>query len=382
MDDEPVDRTGIPAVVVPDAVDGAHPESTPRASEPGQLPGGPPHSTEQRMRVLVFTVAARDYVVDIAQTREVVRGATVAAMPGVAPFVQGVIKRRGRIVPVVNLRRRLGLPLLPSPQETCIVVVRLPSGPVGFLVDGVLELVWVWPGDFEAPSPLLARPDQEYVRGVAYLGDRVLTMLDLTRALAPAEQDDLTRSLVGAAEPGEFQANHIPDADEDAATGEREGGERQRRVRLLAFEMAGALYAVALARVSEVRELGPLMPLPHLPPYVLGLVNLRGAVVPVIALDEVVAVAEPSGLPPALQGAGQRLIVLKGSGYQVALRVPSMHGLIEAPVVAYHAALPGAGLLEECILGFAVVEDRLVTCLDAAALIARTALLDHAGAAL
>lgn len=382
MDDEPVDRTGIPAVVVPDAVDGAHPESTPRAAEPGEPSGGPPHSTEQRMRVLVFTVAERDYVVDIAQTREIVRGETVVAMPGVAPFVQGVIKRRGRIVPVVNLRRRLGLPLPPSPQETCIVVVRLPSGLVGFLVDGVLELVWVRPGDFEAPSPLLARPDQEYVQGVAYLGDRVLTMLDLTRALAPAEQGDLTRSLVGAAEPGEFQEGHTGDADEDAATGEREGGEPQRRVRLLAFELAGALYAVALASVSEVRELGPLMPLPHVPPYVLGLVNLRGAVVPVITLDDVVAVAEPTGLPPALQGAGQRLIVLKGASYLVAVRAPFVDGLIEAPVVAYHAALPGAGLLEECILGFAVVEDRLVTCLDAVALIARTALLGHAGAAL
>ena len=330
------------------------------------------------MRVLVFTVAEHDYVVDIARMQEIVRGETVVEMPGVAPFVQGVIKRRGRIVPVVNLRRRLGLPLPPSPQETCIVVVRLPIGPVGFLVDGVVELVWVRPGDFEAHSPLLTRPDQEYVQGVAYLGDRVLTMLDLTRALAPAEQDDLTRALTDAPSP-EFQGDHTGDVgDHDA-----EGGAPQRQVRLLAFELAGALYAVALTSVSEVRELGPLTPLPHVHPYVLGLVNLRGTVVPVIGLDELVTAAEAAGCPPAVLGAAsQRLIVLKGPGYLVALRVPSVHGLIEAPVVAYQAATPpGAGLLDECILGFAVVEARLVTYLDAAALIARTALPGPAGAA-
>lgn len=147
--------------------------------------------TQAKLRVVVFKVAGQEYVVEVSQVQEIIRLPTLKPMPGAPKLVEGVVKRRGRIVPVVDLRKLLHTPVTPPTSETCVVIARLGFGPVGLIVDAALELVWVKTKDFEVPSPLLAGADRPYVQGVAYVGERVWMMLDVELLLALSEHQAL-----------------------------------------------------------------------------------------------------------------------------------------------------------------------------------------------
>jgi len=127
----------------------------------------------------------------LAQVEEIIRPTDLIRMDGTPESVEGLVKRRGRIVPVVDLRKRLGLPVSPFTVETCVIVIKLPFGAVGFVVDSAAELMWVNTRDFEVPSPVIVDIDQVYLQGVAHLDDRLLVMLDLEQLLTAKEQDEL-----------------------------------------------------------------------------------------------------------------------------------------------------------------------------------------------
>ena len=148
--------------------------------------------TQPDLRVVVFRMAGHEYVVDVAQVQEIIRPTDLMEIDGVPDYIEGLIKRRGRIVPIVDLRKRLGRKASPPTPETCVLIAKLPVGPVGFLVDSASELMWVKTQEFEVPSKVIAGIDQAYVQGVAHLGNRVLVMLDLELLLTPGEQEELS----------------------------------------------------------------------------------------------------------------------------------------------------------------------------------------------
>src|SRR4029079_14295077 len=94
-------------------------------------------SLTTRLRPLVFTMDRQEYVVEVAQVREIVRPAGLIRLGGAREHVLGLIKRRGHIVPVVDLRKRLGVGLQPFGVSTCAIIAKLQAGPVGLLVDSV-----------------------------------------------------------------------------------------------------------------------------------------------------------------------------------------------------------------------------------------------------
>jgi purine-binding chemotaxis protein CheW len=109
------------------------------------------------------------------------------------------------------------------------------------------------------------------------------------------------------------------DTGYDDAGGEAAGEAGLRR--LLAFELAGELYGVPIVDVAEIRELLPTTPLPNVAPHLLGLINVRGTVLPVVDLRRIF------GLESAADGPETRLVIMKGPGYQIALRVDAIRGL-------------------------------------------------------
>lgn len=163
------------------------PENPERQSEPG--PPAPlsvaraaglarRKYTQPQVRVVAFKLAGYEYVIDVAQVQEIVRPGDLVTIGGVPDYIVGLVKRRGRIVPVVELRQQLGLPAGEHTPETCVIIVKLAQGPVGLVVDSASELMWIKPRDFEVPSPIIAGARQGYLLGVAHLGDRALVLLD------------------------------------------------------------------------------------------------------------------------------------------------------------------------------------------------------------
>ena len=365
------------------------------------------------LRVVVFQVAGHEYVVDVALVQEIVRLADLSTgrearlihVDGAPEYVEGVIKLRGRIVPVVDMRKHLGVKGCPTTADTCAIVAKLSIGPVGFIVDAISELMWVKRHDFQAPSPLIAGIDrnmfpQIYLQGMAHLGERLLVMLDLERMLTPGEHGGSlsvgaglrTRPSAGK------QPMPGPEPVETLFSGQveveaQEAGQASARSDLrglVVFELGGESYGVPITDVAQVREPLPIMPLPNVPSYVLGLINLRGVILPVLDLRQ------KFGLALEPDGPGTRLVVLKAlrqaqgrllrqaqnkllwtdhrqvegsGGCPVALRVDRVHGLARLPQVAFQPAPPGVARIDpEYYDQVAVLDGRLLIELDIQAL--------------
>ncbi len=316
----------------------AGPEGVPPAAETGPLPLRRKYA-QPDLRVLVFKMAGHEYVVDVALVQEIVQPTDLIHMDGVPGYIEGLIKRRGHVVPIVDLRKRLSLGVSPPTAETCAIVVRLSVGLVGFVVDSVSELRWVKTHDFEVPSPVIAGIDQFYLQGVAHLGHRLLVMLDLERLLTSDEQHELSQvdSTFETLFSGEVDAGAGEAAPADA---DPSPGSEHRLRNLVVFELGDELYGVPATEVIEVRAPLALMPLPNVPPHVLGLINLRGVVLPVLDLRR------KFGLHLKPHGPDNRLIILKGPGYSVAVWVDRVLDLARLPRADFQPAPPGVARID------------------------------------
>jgi purine-binding chemotaxis protein CheW len=139
-------------------------------------------------QLVVFQLGAELYGVEISRVHEIIRLQSVTKVPRAPSFVEGVINLRGKVIPVVDLRRRFGLPTADHTRASRIVVVELGDQVVGIVVDGVSEVLRVNTATVEPPSPVVAGIDSEYLHGIAKLDDRLVILLDLDRILARDQQ--------------------------------------------------------------------------------------------------------------------------------------------------------------------------------------------------
>lgn len=143
---------------------------------------------EQITQLVVFQLGQELYGADITVVREVSPVQRVTRVPRTPKYIEGVTNLRGRVIPVVDLRRRLGLPVTAATKSTRIAVAELEGGQVGMIVDAVLEVLRVPQGSIEPPSQLLSKVDSEYVSGVAKVDGRLIILLDLGRVLQREER--------------------------------------------------------------------------------------------------------------------------------------------------------------------------------------------------
>jgi purine-binding chemotaxis protein CheW len=143
-------------------------------------------------QLVVFQLGSEAYGVRIDVVREIITLHQVTAVPHAPAFVEGVINLRGRVIPVIDLRRRLDLPPTERGRMTRIVVVEAEGGTVGMVVDAVSEVLTVGASAIEGPSPYLG-VEVDGVRGVAKLEDRLIILLDLDKILTGDERAQLSR---------------------------------------------------------------------------------------------------------------------------------------------------------------------------------------------
>jgi chemotaxis signal transduction protein len=134
---------------------------------------------ERVMHVVVFSLGGERYALPIARVQEVIRHAQPRPVGSSVPFVAGVIELRGRIVPVCDITARVGARAARCEQQK-IVIVDLPGGQAGVLVDAVDEVVTV-PEDRLAPVP--AEITTDWLSAIARLGDELVMVLDPERLL-------------------------------------------------------------------------------------------------------------------------------------------------------------------------------------------------------
>jgi purine-binding chemotaxis protein CheW len=147
---------------------------TPQPREPG------PERLEQ---LLTFIVDGREYGVDILRVQEIRGWSPTMPIPGAPPYIKGVINIRGDIVPIADLRLRLGLRALEYGETTVIVVLRVNVGGreriMGIIVDAMSDVTSIPASCIRTPPELCHGEDVLRTRGIAVLDGKMLTIVDV-----------------------------------------------------------------------------------------------------------------------------------------------------------------------------------------------------------
>ena len=130
-------------------------------------------------KYLTVCLDHESYALAVLKVREIIRMQKITPVPQMPEFVKGVINLRGRIIPVVDLRDRFGMPETEPTKEPRIVVAERSSTRVGLIVDGVSEVLLLRTESVETTPEVAAGADAEYLRGIAKLGDRLVLLLEL-----------------------------------------------------------------------------------------------------------------------------------------------------------------------------------------------------------
>lgn len=143
------------------------------------------------LQLVVFRLKEQVYGVDINHVLEIIRAAGVTAIPGAPAFVEGVINLRGRVIPVIDLARRLGLGTTGRSENTRIIIVEVGGATAGMVVDGVSEVLRLSPDDIQPPPAMVAGVSAAFLQGIALVGERLVILLDVTRIFHREEKEAL-----------------------------------------------------------------------------------------------------------------------------------------------------------------------------------------------
>ena len=149
-------------------------------------------AAEATEHLATFFLGDEEYGVDVRLVQEIIRVAEITQVPRAPEFVKGVINLRGRIIPVVDLKRKLGLGDVVLGRLSRVVVVKLRDRMIGLLVDGASQVLKVLVSCIEAaPEEIVdAAIEQSAIRGVAKLEKRLIILIDLARILALELRED------------------------------------------------------------------------------------------------------------------------------------------------------------------------------------------------
>lgn len=141
-----------------------------------------PHD-DDLLQLVTFRIGEEEFGVDILAVQEIIRLMQITMVPRAPEFIEGVINLRGKVIPVVNMRARFNKEHHEPDSSTRIVVMELDQKIVGFLVDGVSEVLRIPENTVEDPPPVVAGIGSEYIRGIGKLDNRLLILLDLDHLL-------------------------------------------------------------------------------------------------------------------------------------------------------------------------------------------------------
>jgi len=142
------------------------------------------------MRLVTFTVGRQEYGVDMDQIREVIRLPEIIPIPDVPVWVEGIMDLRGEVIPVVGLRKKLGLEASDRPALNRVLIAHRSGRSFGLVVDAVTGVTPIQAQDLSRTDALLSQA--RYLAAVARVGSRLVPMLDLCAMVSDTEAGQIT----------------------------------------------------------------------------------------------------------------------------------------------------------------------------------------------
>lgn len=135
------------------------------------------------LQIVGLRIGRETYGIPIALVREIVRVPSITAVPNAREYVEGVINLRGKIISVVDLRKRFGEVKVENNKKNRIVVVEFEGRTVGLVVNSASEVLKLSASEIAPPSSVFIDGEVDYVTGIATIGERLIVLLDLGKVL-------------------------------------------------------------------------------------------------------------------------------------------------------------------------------------------------------
>lgn len=134
-----------------------------------------------------FRVGDEEFAVDIKDIQEIIRVMETTTIPNAPDFVEGVITLRGKIIPIIDLRKRFNIGGTFNAKNAKIIVMLINRKKIGFIVDSVTEVLRITEDKIDDASIVASSVDNKYIRGVGRLSDRLILLLDLRQMFSDEE---------------------------------------------------------------------------------------------------------------------------------------------------------------------------------------------------
>ncbi len=148
---------------------------------------------ESEKQFVVFNLLDEEFCIDIMSVVEIIRLQDITKLPDAPEFVEGIINLRGKIIPVIDLKKRFNLEKIGTDDNTRIIITNIDNKTTGFIVDNVTEVLRL---SADAIAPLdneVVGIDKDYISGIGKLEKRMLIILDLNKILSKNEKEDLKK---------------------------------------------------------------------------------------------------------------------------------------------------------------------------------------------
>ena len=136
------------------------------------------------LEYLAFTIGAEEYGVDIQKVQELRGYEAVTRIAGAPDYIKGVVNLRGIIVPIVDMRMKLGVPDPTYDQFTVVVILNIGTSVMGMVVDSVSDVTTLAPEQIKPAPDMGAAVEASYLLGIGTLEERMLILVDIERMMS------------------------------------------------------------------------------------------------------------------------------------------------------------------------------------------------------
>lgn len=146
------------------------------------------------LQFVTFRLGKEEYAVDILKVQEINRIVDITTVPNSPEYIEGVINLRGKVIPVINLRKRFGLDSKGPDKHARIIVIDV-GIVTGIIVDSVSEVLRISSDTIDPPPLMTGSISSEYIRGVGKLNDRLLILIDIDRLFLNEGQSNMESNI-------------------------------------------------------------------------------------------------------------------------------------------------------------------------------------------
>lgn len=143
---------------------------------------------EEVLQFVTFILGNEEYAVDILNVQEINRITEITIVPNSPDYVEGVINLRGKVIPVINLRKKFSFEEKPTDDTSRIIIMEIQGITNGLIVDSVSEVLRIPSSSVEAAPPISSELQSQFINGIAKLDNRLIILIDLDKLLDEAVQ--------------------------------------------------------------------------------------------------------------------------------------------------------------------------------------------------